>query len=225
MMRTVVLGCWAAFFWWLSFSGEVTRYLGPRTQWVSWFGAVGLTLATVVLFSLDRSRRSTRFEAVPIAIMLLPLAAVLAAPAADLGAHAVSRKASAGGLAAGAVLVAEDVDEMGFREIALAGRSADFALRLGVGEGMDIDLFGFVSNTKTVGFELARFYVSCCAADAIPYAVLVEPSVTLDPRGTQRYDIDEWLRVKGALIQRGDAFVVVADEIRRSEEPKDPYLY
>jgi uncharacterized repeat protein (TIGR03943 family) len=219
MIRTVALGCWAAFFWWLSLSGEVTRYLGPRTLWVSWFGAIGLTIAAAVLFSLDRSRRATPRDVVPIAIMLLPLAAVLAAPAADLGAHAVSRKTSAGALAAGTVLVAEDVNEVGFREIALAERSTEFALRLGIGEGMDVDLFGFVSDIDSGGFDLARFYVSCCAADAIPYVIGV------DAPNSESYETDEWLRVTGTLARRGESFVVVPDEIRRGKEPREPYLY
>jgi uncharacterized membrane protein YcgQ (UPF0703/DUF1980 family) len=69
-------------------------------------------------------------------------------------------------------------------------------------------------------FGLGRFYVSCCAADAIPYAVDVDASAS-----GEKFAQDTWLNVKGVLERRGQDLVVVAESIVETEEPEDPYLY
>ena len=91
---------------------------------------------------------------------------------------------------------------------------------MGIVDGFEISLVGFVSRsaeTPEGAFDLTRFYVSCCAADAIPYSVAVVDGP--DP------DVDEWLRVSGHLEQRGSAFVLVAEDVVEIGEPEDPYLY
>jgi uncharacterized repeat protein (TIGR03943 family) len=87
-----------------------------------------------------------------------------------------------------------------------------------------VDLTGFVSDGEggpEGTFALSRFYVSCCAADAIPYTAAVDP----EEAGVGAYDRDTWLHVEGVLERRGDDIVVVAEAIEPADEPDDPYLY
>jgi uncharacterized repeat protein (TIGR03943 family) len=221
--RTFVFGAWATFFWWLWLTDEVTRYLGPRTYWVVVFGAISLTIVALAHApSAVRSETPGRAEVVAAVALLIPIAVVVMVPRPELGSLAASRKAT-GAAPAGVVYVPESSGEVSFREIDLASRSADYAATLGVSEGIEVELQGFVSGgeEEPIGaFKLARFYVSCCAADAIPYEVIVDPGSS-----SATYERDEWLSIDGFLEQRGDDFVVVAESVRSVEEPSDPYLY
>lgn len=224
--RAFVLGTWAGFFWWLWLTDEVTRYLGPRTYWVVVFGAVSLTIATLAHVPLARVREGTRDaprrgDALAAVALLVPIAAIVMVPRPDLGSLAASRKAT-GAAPAGAVYVPESSGEVSFREIELASRSAEFAATLGVSEGAEVHLLGFVTDSRDEpeeAFELARFYVSCCAADAIPYSVVVDPQAS-----EEAYERDAWLTIDGYLELRGSDFVVVAESVRQTDEPSDPYL-
>ena len=87
-----------------------------------------------------------------------------------------------------------------------------------------MDLLGFVDNDSGGGpagtFELTRFYVSCSAADAIPYSVAVDPG-----SGTGGLEDDSWAHVTGVLASREGRFVLVADQVRSVARPEEPYLY
>lgn len=223
-LRGGVLAAWAAFFGWLWWSGEVTRYLGPRTYWVVVFGSITLGLAAVGhLWGLrGRPFSPTRTDLIGAAVLLLPLLAVIAIPNAQLGAQAASRKASAGGFAAASLLpVPEPGGEISFREIDYASESEEYAASAGVVAGMEVDLAGFVTHPDggPGTFSLTRFYVSCCAADAIPYSVPISVNSFAD-----RAD-DTWVRVRGTLVDTRQGFLVEADEIEPVEPPQDPYLY
>ena len=223
-LRGLVLGAWAAFFGWLWVSGEITRYLGPRTYWVVVFGFATLTLAALGhLWGLrGRPFSPTRSDFTGAALLLLPLLAVIAIPDAQLGAQAASRKASSGGFAAAALLpVPEAGGEVSFREIDYASESDEYAASAGVVDGIEVELTGFVTHPKggEGTFSLTRFYVSCCAADAIPYSVPISV-----PGSADRSD-DTWVRVQGTLTQAGDFFLVEAERIETVAPPQDPYLY
>jgi uncharacterized repeat protein (TIGR03943 family) len=219
---------WTAFFAWLYFSGQMSRYLGPRTYWVVPFGAIALGLATLAhLFTLrsDNPRRPSWGEAAGWIVLLLPMLAILAVPSPDLGALAASRKTQAGGIAGG-VAQPEPVAgvEIRFLEISYSEESEEYANAIGATDGKEVKLTGFVSEVDGGAegtFGLARFYVSCCAADAIPYTVAVDPSQA----GSETYERDTWLHVSGALERREEKLVVVADSIEETEEPDNPYLY
>jgi putative membrane protein len=226
--RAVILSAWAIFFAWLYLSGEMTRYLGPRTYWVVPFGAIGLGLAAGAHLATLRTRRSRQLSwgrVGGLILFLLPMLAVLAVPRPDLGALAASRKSQAGGIAAG-VAQPEPVagTDIRFLEISYSEESEEYANVVGAVDGKEVKLLGFVSDDDngpegTIG--LARFYVSCCAADAIPYTVSIDTSEA----GAGNYERDAWLDVSGALERRGEDLVVVAESIERTEEPDDPYLY
>ena len=223
--RTLILAIWTAFFCWLWLSGDLVRYIGSRTYWVVVFGTIALGLTTAAhiptLRSADPSTLSLR-EVLGHILMIAPLVAVLIIPAAELGSQAASRKASSGGLVAAINRVAPThVDEIGFAELNYANESQEYALATGIGEGREVDLIGFATGTgESEGFKLTRFYISCCAADAIPYSVAIDPSSTgADPRN------DDWLHVKGVIEDRDGDLVVVADTVRDVKAPDTPYLF
>ena len=165
-LRAFVLAAWAGFFAWLWFSGERSRYLGPRTYWVVAFGAIALGLAALAHIGVirGRDRRPDGLQLLGASVMVLPMLLVIIIPSPNLGALAASRKIS-GGVAA-FLPAPEPNGEVSFRELHYAADSPEYAARAGVVEGMPIELTGFVTHDG--GMNLTRFYVSCCAADAIP---------------------------------------------------------
>jgi len=222
-LRGSVLASWAAFFGWLWLTGEVTRYLGPRTYWVVVFGCITLSLAALGhLWGLrGRPFAPTRADLWGTALLLLPLIAVIVIPDAQLGAQAASRKASAGGFAAAALIpLPEPGGEISFREIDYSSESEEYAASAGVVDGLSVELTGFVTHPEPgeATFSLTRFYVSCCAADAIPFSVPVAAT-----RG-DRPD-DTWATVAGRLRRIASGFVLDATRIEPIAPPRDPYLY
>jgi uncharacterized repeat protein (TIGR03943 family) len=219
-LRAFVLATWAGFFSWLWFSGERTRYLGPRTYWVVAFGAIALALATLVHVGAlrGRDRRPDRLQVLGALVMMLPVLLVIVVPSPNLGALAATRRSS-GGIAA--FLPAPDPNgEVSFRELHYGSESPDYAARAGISDGMPIDLTGFVTHDG--GIQLTRFYVSCCAADAIPYSV----RITFRGGTMTDYPDDTWLHVTGEVLKEDDGYVVYASGgIEPIAAPKDPYLY
>ncbi len=223
LLRAAVLTAWSAFFAWLWLSGEITRYLGPRTYWVVIFGAISLGGAALAhLFTLkgERPRGVTRSDVMGAGILILPLVAALSVPDAQLGAQAASRKRSAGGFAAASFLPVPAADgQISFIDIHYAGESSEYAASAGAAAGVEVELVGFVTPAQNAGdFALTRFYVSCCAADAIPYSA----DITV-PDG-MKYGDDTWLRVRGRLVEEGGGLMVQAAEIAVVEPPEAPYL-
>jgi putative membrane protein len=226
--RSAVLAAWSAFLAWLLVSGEIARYLGPRTRWVAVVGAFGLGAAAVAAVRSERSwsRRPSAREILGLGVLLLPIVAVGLVPRPGLGALAASRKApSQGALALGPVAAPSSPDdsEISFLDLYFANRSATYAAESGIFDGAPVRLLGFVTRTgetREGTFELTRFYVSCCAADAIPYSATVVPLGRVpQPRN------DSWLEVSGRVRVVGDDFVVVPARVTPRREPRDPYLY
>ena len=227
-LRATALSAWTAFFVWLWISGEMSRYLGPRTYWVVPFGAAALGIAALLhLLTLRASSPQpgiSRGDIVGSVMLVAPLIAVLVVPSADLGSLAASRKSTTGVSSAVALSPegAEPVENPSFRDIANAEQSSEYAQAIAVGPDTEVDLTGFVDEGPGPEgtFELTRFYVSCCAADAIPYSVAVDPG----PGGSAP-PVDSWASVSGTLETRGERFVVVAESVERAAEPDEPYLY
>jgi uncharacterized repeat protein (TIGR03943 family) len=226
LARAVVLSMWAGFFIWLRMSGEVTRYLGPRTYWVVTFGGAVLAAGALVHFGTVRTRRPTSplkvREGLGMLLLILPVLAVVIVPGADLGALAASRRNAATGVASVSAIIPEpDTErEVQFLDIHYANQSEQYAGAMGIVEGLDVELTGFVTHPSELEggtFALTRFYVSCCAADAIPYSVMVA--------GEPDYPDDTWLNVSGSLMRAGGRFVLSPESVERVEKPKDPYLY
>lgn len=227
-VRAIVLGLWSAFLAWLWIGNEVSRYLGPRTYWVVVFGAVALGAATAAhVVALVRHRdepraRTSVRDAIGVVVLLIPLVVAIAIPKPSLGALAASRKSAGTGVGAlGSFAPAPDPEgEIEFIDIHFASQSEDYAAQAGIVEGTEVDLTGFVTHRDKAGtstFTLTRFYVSCCAADAIPYSVAVQAS--------QDQPDNQWLDVSGALTRNGDLYVLEAAHIEPIKEPQNPYLY
>jgi putative membrane protein len=224
LARALVFLVWATFFAYLWISGEVTRYLGPRTQWVVLFGTIVLAIAAIAhLFSLRRGHaaRLTWGQGLGYLLTILPIAVVIMAPDAELGALAASRKLSGTEIGKGQIVIPADRSgPVSFIDLYIASRSPEYAKSAGIEVGDAVDLIGFVTHGgQEDGFRLTRFYISCCAADAIPYWVSVTPA------DTAVFQDDTWLHVEGVIAQGPDGYFVTANDIEEVEEPDPPYLY
>lgn len=220
-LRALVLLLWAGFFFYLWLSGASTRFIGPRTSWVVPFGAIVLALTAAAQVVTMRRRSATGVgagEALWMLLLIAPMLMLVAVPDAGLGSLAASRKTSGEGIAGlTSILPPEDPDhEISFADIHWASESEEYAVKAGISEGLEMDLEGFVTDAGEGTFSLTRFYVSCCAADAVPYSVTVE--------SPDHYEDDTWLRVSGRLGRAGDEYVLLPDVIEPIDVPKDPYL-
>lgn len=231
--RTLVLAVWATLFCALWALDEGSRYLGPRTQWVIPFGAIALTLATLAHGVLAVVRRRdfgalTRGEAAGALVIVLPILAVLAVPSPELGAQAASKKRTSN-----AVLVSQLAPsreraeeeprtslEASFVDIAVATMSPSEGAAMGLVPGARVRVHGLVVHRSDVRgtFGLTRFFISCCAADALPVIVPVDAGKAAWPPE------DRWQLVDGTLARRGAGLVVVADRLQTTKEPKSPYV-
>ena len=214
--RGIALVAWAAFFVWLLVSGEVYRYIGPRTQWVVFFGAAALTIAAIG--SLSLRRRGRRGDLLGVAVLLLPIVAVLIVPKPSLGSLAASRKLSGGPVVSLRPQPLGPGETVSFAEIEYASESDEYASANGITGGYEVELTGFVSDpdAPTADLALTRFSIFCCAADVVPHSVEVDAD--------RDYQKDAWLTVTGVLEERDGVFVVVARTIEEVSEPNDPYI-
>jgi uncharacterized repeat protein (TIGR03943 family) len=210
------------FFGMLWATDETSRYLGPRTDWVVPFGAVTLGLVALgyagpVLRGGGRPL-SVR-EAAGLLAVLAPIFLVLVAPQAELGALAASRKS----ISRAVSFEKPTGDQITFAALDYARYSA-VPHELGIVPGRKVELLGFVASGDAPPgmFELGRFYITCCAADALPTLVKVDPTAVAP---AETYRSDSWQRVRGRLAKRSGEFIVVAESIEPAQAPKNPYLY
>jgi uncharacterized repeat protein (TIGR03943 family) len=231
--RTLVLAAWASLFVALWVLDEGLRYLGPRTQWVIPFGAVTLTLAAVAHGVLAATRRRdspplTRGEAVGTLALLLPFVALLLVPQPSLGAHAASKRRTSNDVlvaqlpSSGSRASAARKDSLraSFVDVAVATMSPAEGAGLGLAAGARVRVHGRVVHESEIPgtFGLARFFISCCAADALPIVIPVDPGAAARPPQ------DQWLLVTGTLARRGASLVVLGRRMQKTEEPSSPYV-
>ncbi|MFC4098701.1 TIGR03943 family putative permease subunit [Paenibacillus xanthanilyticus] len=113
------------------------------------------------------------------------------------------------------------VEEKRYMEILTA---LDLFLDRFVGKTITIEGFVYRDDTLTGNaFILGRFAVSCCAADAMPYGVMVQ---TDHP---EQYGNDTWLRMTGTLstttYNGNDIMLLQATATEQIEPADDPYVY
>ena len=230
-MRLLVMGTWSLFLIWLWLSDNVLRYLGPHTVWVVSFGAIALSISTAAYAWLSQGSAEThaavsRGVAVGMIAMLLPIAVGVTMANASLGALAASNKLSSRGVdtAELARSLASDSSEVSFLQIDGAGKDKELSGTLGLHAGSQVSLTGLVmdpSATAKGEFELGRFYISCCVADALPVSVTIDPKLV----GGGPYEADQWYSVKGTLVDdEGGGYAVEAGVIDEIPEPQHPYL-
>lgn len=238
-VRALVLMAWAGFFLVLWIVGDADRYLGPRTTWVAPFGAILLSAAAggygLLALRSRPSRRLTPLEGMGLLALLVPILAVLVVPRAELGAQAARKKdtnrslaavqqsgakrAAAEAAAAAAAAARNQIADIDFLSLASVTTDPGYARDIGVKPGIRVRFLGFTVRTERPDrFRLARFLISCCAADAVPVFIDVKAEGKPIPRD------NDWVDVVGRLRREEGAFVVVAEKMTRTDAPAKPYL-
>ena len=81
-----------------------------------------------------------------------------------------------------------------------------------------VQLTGFVAAAESRGFELARYQIACCAADAAPVIVRVVGTSGDSP------PLDQWIVVTGTFQPSGgEVPELAATSILEIEAPNEPY--
>lgn len=93
--------------------------------------------------------------------------------------------------------------------------------------GQKAKVKGFVIHPPDIGEEyifLARFVITCCAADVYPVGLPVKL-----PENQQRYAPDTWLEVEGTMITETLAgkrnLTIAATSLKEVPQPRNPYSY
>lgn len=93
--------------------------------------------------------------------------------------------------------------------------------------GQKAKVQGFVIHPPDLGKEylfLARFVITCCAADAYPAGLPVKLKETRD-----QYPPDTWLEIEGQMITQNLAnkrqLTIDATSLKKIPQPKNPYTY
>ncbi len=94
-------------------------------------------------------------------------------------------------------------------------------------QGDKVKVQGFVIHPEELGKEylfLARFVLTCCAADAYPIGLPVKLKET-----REQYPPDTWLEVEGEMTTENLAgkrqLTIAANSLKKIPQPKDPYSY
>ncbi|MDZ7728757.1 MAG: TIGR03943 family protein [Dehalococcoidia bacterium] len=89
--------------------------------------------------------------------------------------------------------------------------------------GEQVDVIGFVYHGESDAadeFQVARFVVACCVADARGYTLPVRWP------GASELEADTWIQVTGRIGTTADgAPIVLADTVESIEAPANPYIY
>ncbi|MBC1224925.1 TIGR03943 family protein [Nostoc sp. UCD121] len=93
--------------------------------------------------------------------------------------------------------------------------------------GQKVKVQGFVIHPPDIGKEylfLARFVLTCCAADAYPIGLPVKL-----PNNQERYSPDTWLEVEGQMTTENLAgkrqLTIAATSLKKIPQPQNPYSY
>jgi uncharacterized repeat protein (TIGR03943 family) len=220
----IVLGAWAALFWFLWLSGRDAFFLSSRTDWIVPVAAVLLSAATVGRVACARVHRpdapSSR-ELVIAGLLVAPVVLILASPPTTLGTFSASTRANVAG--APFATAPADVGEgaLSLVDVAAGQTSPEGERALAARAGETVRFVGFVSrfdDTPADEFVLTRYVVSCCVADAMIASVR---TVNVTPG---LFEQDQWVEVTGTIYPVGREVIVNASTIRRVERPARPYL-
>ena len=216
----------------LTFTGTYRRYvrvgMGP---WLAVAGVIVVVLGAVALFYALRRSRSDEpagdgdgdghdhGDGVRVGWLLLaPIAVLQLVAPPTLGSYGVNRGAAVNVSSGGAVFdplprgsnaVPMTLLEYGQRAFDRHGSSLT---------GATVELTGFISKVDPGGFQLARYQIACCAADAVPAVVIVQGVAGKPPRR------DSWVRVTGAYVRgSGDLPRLAATSVEPIPVPNEPY--
>jgi uncharacterized repeat protein (TIGR03943 family) len=216
----LALGAWAGFFWFLVVSGRTSLYLSSRTAWLVPLGAVLASLAAIGRLVSARVRRNETLGATEtwmLGLIVAPVVLLVTLPPATLDSYAVARRSTSSGIGSSARIVTGPIDLVDIAA-ARAVIDAEAALRARAGERVSIDGFVTEKTGEADRFQLTRFVITCCVADAtISYVTVVDA-----PPGV--FQTDQWVRVVGPIYPLGSEILVQAESIEPIEPPDDPYL-
>ena len=220
MASGLALGAWAGLFWFLWMSGRTSLYLSSRTSWLVPVGATLASLAAIGRLVTVRTQRTETLgarETWTIGLIVAPVVLLLTLPPVTLDSFAVGRRSSASGVGSSARVVSGPIDLVDVAA-ARAVIDAEAVLRARAGERVSIEGFVTEQAGEADRFQLTRFVITCCVADAtISYVTVVDA-----PPGT--FHTDEWVRVQGAIYPLGSEILVQAESIEQIAPPDDPYL-
>jgi uncharacterized repeat protein (TIGR03943 family) len=148
---------------------------------------------------------------------VLPVVLLFALPPATLDSYAVDRRSSSSAIGSSARIVSGPIDLVDVAA-ARAVVDADIALEARAGERVTVEGFVTEEPGEADRFQLTRFVITCCVADAtISYVTVVDA-----PPGS--FETDEWVRVSGPIYPLGSDILVQAESIDRIDPPEEPYL-
>jgi hypothetical protein len=160
------------------------------------------------------------------------MVALVAVPEPSLGAQAAAMKrpsnevllsqiSDSGGHGGGQGAAASSTADATFVEVAVATLSPGEGADMGLRPGDPVRVHGIVVHDTGIPgtYGLARFFISCCAGDALPVLVPVH-----SPAGAKRPEQDRWVLVSGTLTRRGSSLIVVPASVRETGEPENAYL-
>ena len=222
--------------------GKLNLLIHPDYFWLALLGAIGLLI--VGLFKAGQLLQQQRREVTPIAqhLTLFPpgWGSVLLLTAAILGLIITPR-----------VFASQTALERGVTDLVGATRAQPQAFRASVRPeerslidwvrtlnvypepdaytGQKVKVKGFVIHPPELEKEkeylfLARFVITCCAADAYPAGLPVKLKETRD-----QYPSDTWLEVEGQMLTENLSgkrqLTIAATSLKKIPQPKDPYSY
>jgi uncharacterized repeat protein (TIGR03943 family) len=209
----------------LTLTGSYGRYV--RLGMGPWLAVAGLAVFLLGLATLFRVlRRPSGADADTHAhgsdragwLLLVPIATLLLIAPPTLGSYGVGRGATID-VRAGAPMF-EDLRPSGeplpmtlleYGQRAFERGGASF-------NGATIELTGFVAEAGEGGFELARYQIACCAADATPVVVRVTGVFGDVPA------LDRWVTVTGVFQPGGDPVPrLAATTVLAIAPPNDPF--
>ncbi|NDJ51722.1 MAG: TIGR03943 family protein [Chloroflexi bacterium] len=243
-IKALILVLTAAYLTYLLVSGNLFFYIGPRFSWLVILG-IGLMVILassyrlvgpkaddtqpivedVYLYNdyLEADRPKTGLVA--LTLVALPLLLGVTVPARPLDASAVPNRGVSTELASAdpsqsLTIVAGERNVLDW--VRTISNSDDPAAL----NGEEFDAVGFVYRDTRFGedeFMVARFTMTCCAADAMAIGVIIRSDEAAD------FETNSWVRVQGSFTEGdfdGDALPIVsADSIDPANEPEQPYLF
>jgi len=216
----LTLAAWAGLFWFLMVADRTSLYLSGRTAWLVPLGAGLATVGAIGRLASARVPEPQRLgwrETWMFGVIVLPVVLLLTLPPATLDSYAVGRRSNSTGIGSSARIVSGPIDLVDVAA-ARAVVDAEAALKARAGERVTIEGFVTEESGEADRFQLTRFVITCCVADAtISYVTVVDA-----PPGT--FETDEWVRVTGPIYPLGSDILVQAVSIEPIDQPDDPYL-
>lgn len=234
IMKNCVLAAWAVFFAWLVSFGQSTlaRLLHPQLWWLVASGTVILLLFLAVNLTRkpasSQKRVALRWQWPSLVILLVPLLYWVPVHEARLNADTFlqrSLRTADGLLIPGFIeqsVNGEKWENETSSEVSLTGlyRSSDQYL----GEVVEVVCRVLHDPQLPEDFLVCyRFRITCCAADALPVFILI------DPKEDSGLANDSWVRARGRLTlyaRLGFTIPLITDAtLTTTSEPAFPYLF